>query len=497
MNTKAAPRGFSLQITDGVRVVVPAVVNCMAPFTLMEQEDAFEDEIHFLRAVLQPGDRAVDVGATYGVYALAMAKRVGPEGRVWAFEPGSVPVTCLGTSAAINEFEHLSVIRAALRDAPGEGRLLLQPNPELAALVDEVPEEATAESVTITTLDDAATEYGIDGVSFINIDACGDEALVLDGARELLTTDQPLVMLDIRKNGLIDPARLSRLTEQGFGLFRLVPGLGILTHFDPTQAADDFLINLFAATPERQRILAERGLLAPEDVPAEATTPGAWKTHRNELECNTPFQDDWGDGGPVGAVLDHYAAAHDPARGPGDRVVQLARAAVGMAQLWETEDTPWRRMTLARLLMELGSRSRAAALLGTTCEKLLAGDPGNPPEPFLPPHPRYDHMPVPDRVQPWAAAACIEAFERARAFSTYFSGTPALGLLDLFGALGLPSPQMARRRQLLRMLDGQQSTPEAEPVLELANPENLNPQIWNRPENAGDPETGGEQGAEA
>jgi hypothetical protein len=37
--------------------------------------------------LLRPGDVFVDIGACYGYHALTNARRVGPEGRVFAFEP--------------------------------------------------------------------------------------------------------------------------------------------------------------------------------------------------------------------------------------------------------------------------------------------------------------------------------------------------------------------------------------------------------------------------
>src|SRR5207302_5022854 len=45
------------------------------------------DEINFVREWLKPGDAAIDVGAHIGFFTMHMAAAVGPEGRVYAFEP--------------------------------------------------------------------------------------------------------------------------------------------------------------------------------------------------------------------------------------------------------------------------------------------------------------------------------------------------------------------------------------------------------------------------
>ena len=38
-------------------------------------------------AFLKPGMTVLDVGANIGLYSILAAKRVGPGGSVWAFEP--------------------------------------------------------------------------------------------------------------------------------------------------------------------------------------------------------------------------------------------------------------------------------------------------------------------------------------------------------------------------------------------------------------------------
>jgi len=93
-------------MVDGVRVVVPQSLNLITPYVLLEQEDWFEDEIKFVRRVLAAGDNAIDIGANYGVYALSMARAVGPSGRVWAFEPASRTAKLLAESIAANGFTH-------------------------------------------------------------------------------------------------------------------------------------------------------------------------------------------------------------------------------------------------------------------------------------------------------------------------------------------------------------------------------------------------------
>ena len=77
----------TLVMVDGTKVVVPDSPELMTPYILREQQDWFENEIKFLRRLLQPGQNIIDIGANHGVYTLSIANTVGSSGHVWAFEP--------------------------------------------------------------------------------------------------------------------------------------------------------------------------------------------------------------------------------------------------------------------------------------------------------------------------------------------------------------------------------------------------------------------------
>src|SRR4029453_175899 len=104
----------TLAMIDGVRVVVPDSLALITPYVLREQQDWFEDEIKFLRQLLQPGDKVIDIGANYGLSTLSMARTVGPGGHVWAFEPASETASFLADSIAANGFAHVDLERSAL-----------------------------------------------------------------------------------------------------------------------------------------------------------------------------------------------------------------------------------------------------------------------------------------------------------------------------------------------------------------------------------------------
>ena len=145
------PDSITLTLTDGVRIVVPDSLNLITPYVLIEQQDWFEDEIRFLRRLLVPGQKVIDVGANHGIYTLSMAKAVGPTGSVWAFEPASGCAALLAQGIAANKFDHVIVERSALSSQCGTGCLALNDHSELNALVR--PENVATASETVPVRD--------------------------------------------------------------------------------------------------------------------------------------------------------------------------------------------------------------------------------------------------------------------------------------------------------------------------------------------------------
>jgi predicted O-methyltransferase YrrM len=109
---------ITLTIDAGVRVVVPDSLDQLTPYALYEQQDWFEDEIKFLRGLLEAGQRVIDIGSNCGVYTLGMAHTVGPAGHVWAVEPASDTARLLAEGIAANGFSQVTLERCALSERP-------------------------------------------------------------------------------------------------------------------------------------------------------------------------------------------------------------------------------------------------------------------------------------------------------------------------------------------------------------------------------------------
>ena len=160
-------------LVDGTKVVVPDSIDLMTPYVLAEQNDWFEDELKFLRHVLRPGERVIDIGANYGVFALCMARAVGASGRVWAFEPASATASMLASGIAANEFSQVVLERRALSNRSGTAELSLNNHSELNSLVRGDNPGSSVETVGLTTLDECLERYEWRDIAFVKIDAGG------------------------------------------------------------------------------------------------------------------------------------------------------------------------------------------------------------------------------------------------------------------------------------------------------------------------------------
>jgi FkbM family methyltransferase len=67
---------------------------------------------------VRPGETWLDVGANCGYTSLALCRKVGRSGRVYAFEPALATAACLERTGRVNRFDQLVAVPFALDDSP-------------------------------------------------------------------------------------------------------------------------------------------------------------------------------------------------------------------------------------------------------------------------------------------------------------------------------------------------------------------------------------------
>ncbi|HWV23657.1 MAG TPA: FkbM family methyltransferase [Thermomicrobiales bacterium] len=166
-----------------------------------------EPELHELHRLVRPGTVAVDAGAHFGVYSLALARLVGKRGRVISIEPIEEDAAMLRRAMRALRMP-VSVVTCALSAQPGEAtlRVPLLGGAQKTALATLQPAAQVSEAsgveertVRVRTLDEILADVDMP-VSFIKIDVEGHELDVLAGAEETLRQHRPNLLIEINED---------------------------------------------------------------------------------------------------------------------------------------------------------------------------------------------------------------------------------------------------------------------------------------------------------
>lgn len=468
-----------LNMEGGVEVCLPGTLGAMTTYVVLEQEKWFESEIAFMRRLLRPAMRAIDIGANYGLYTLTMAKQVGPEGRVWAFEPASDTCNYLRRSLAINGLANVELLQCALSDRTGRARLKLENKSELNRLSKDAT--GPGEDVAVDTLDRFAASLPPGNIDFVKIDAEGQERNIAIGGARFLERHDPLVMFERMHASAINAPMIEALQERGFELYRLVPGLDILAPFAEAEA-DRYQLNVFACRPGRAARLEAAGVLARSVASLPSAGATAWWGTFADRAFFAPFRHSLTPDAAIEpryrALLNLYAAASSPAHAPGVRWAALRECLAGMSEIAAAAPSVPRLFTLARIAAEAGARNVAVKTLRRFSLDPAAYRVGMFDEPFLPAGARFDSIDPGPELGSWCAVSVFDHLERLRSFSSYFSDPDSLPHLEAFRHSRFFSPELERRRQLVRIGTGRQQRLEFQPILAEHRQGNLNAGFW-------------------
>ncbi len=213
---------------DGGRSSIHA--DLRTPMGLMLYRYGHRDaDLDLVARLLAPGDVFVDGGANVGLFTLVAADRVGPTGKVVAFEPGRTVRLRLLENVVLNGLSQVEVIPFALSsaagqasfrvfDAGGAGLNHLSPG-------ENKEEGGGIETVALTTLDAMLIPRDLTRLALIKLDLEGAEHHALMGAAAILDERRPDLLLEIeeahlRRMGTSPKAIADLLSQRGYAFFR-------------------------------------------------------------------------------------------------------------------------------------------------------------------------------------------------------------------------------------------------------------------------------------
>lgn len=196
------------------------------PLSMMVKE---EGTMRWLDREARPGDVFLDVGANVGIYTIAAAHRVGPAGRVFAFEPHKASAVTLMRNLVLSSVdEQVTVFTCALAEKPGAiafnyTSLESASSGSQAGHTDVAGEQReflpVATEIILTASVDSLIDCGaMTAPALVKIDVDGNELKVLRGMQTLLSgKNRPrAIQVELNVGSHIDIVEFLR--ERGYQL---------------------------------------------------------------------------------------------------------------------------------------------------------------------------------------------------------------------------------------------------------------------------------------
>ena len=180
---------FTVRTTDGV------VVRSVKDF---DPEALVAD---FSDIVLPAGGVVLDIGANIGAAAFYLAAKVGPTGRVVAYEPDEVNLEIFRRNLEANGSpQQIELVPKGVFDREDTLEFFAGGNYTSSLLktnyVTGDAEKYHVVRIPVTTLDSETTRLGLSRLDFVKMDVEGAEVAALKGARQTLERFHPTIIVE-------------------------------------------------------------------------------------------------------------------------------------------------------------------------------------------------------------------------------------------------------------------------------------------------------------
>lgn len=177
---------FAVPLADGY-IFIPDEEELLLLMYTGAGSDGLEPGVRrILQTIAEPGDHVIDVGASVGLHTLAMARAIGPNGRVDAFEAEPRLAPFLRRTLSVNGLSQVQLHSVAVGAEDGQTSFHVAQTIGHSSLYDLEAENLVREKidVTVNRLDSIVDPAA--GVNLIKIDVEGAELDVIRGAERLL-----------------------------------------------------------------------------------------------------------------------------------------------------------------------------------------------------------------------------------------------------------------------------------------------------------------------
>jgi FkbM family methyltransferase len=168
--------------------------------------------IKFLAMVLRENDCFIDIGAHIGYFSLLGATLVGCHGQVFAFEPEKKNYRYLYENIALNDFNNISLFNNAVGLETKTAKIFINADNDAGHALWNVgchPDylksrlHCITRDVQVASLDSLLQGVHVPNIRLINIDTCGAEFDIIQGAVSTIESHKvPYIVCGINRFGL-------------------------------------------------------------------------------------------------------------------------------------------------------------------------------------------------------------------------------------------------------------------------------------------------------
>ncbi|MCH8524778.1 MAG: FkbM family methyltransferase, partial [Balneolales bacterium] len=426
---------------------VPDTIEVMSTYVMLEQGQWYDVDVDFVEEFVQPGMNVLDIGAGFGAYALPAAQKVGPHGKVFAFEPVVLMRKHLDISKVENGLTGLEVIGRALGNEGGKRGLSSTSTPELTVL------QTDGNDVQVVTLDSWWDFEGNPGIDVLKIDVNSKELEVLKGAERVLTEQSPVLILSTSD---MSTTLVDYLAAKEFVFYDFIGGVGVLSPVEDWSQRDAYAQNVIAIKADRVAELTQQGWIHNENADVAEPELGYWKKSLQAMPWTETLFADWEKQSMVPGnknyyrALDYICAAEnlastvdgdDANRGENlskpnqasklednsDRILRSHKATLLLVAAQELiskyntgEGGASVAMTLIRVMNTLGKRDQAVAIMQKLMQDSKMGqDNMDVALPFLLPIHAMDSAPIRTDFAKWMMVRVVESWLLLKDLSGY------------------------------------------------------------------------------
>lgn len=228
-----------------------------------------------LKSVVEPGGRAIDVGANLGLHTLALGRAVGSSGRVDAFEPEPRLERPLRKTLEVNGMGNVTLHTVAAGAQAGEATFHVAATIGHSSLYD-LDQGGTREELTVsvTPLDAVIAEDA--RIDVIKIDVEGAEIDVLVGAKRIIGSSPGIAIVaecgpsHLARTNVTLEGWFAAFEDHGFDAYAIIEPFGTLRRFDLQWVSNQHTANVLFLRPGSR---AERKLLFDLELLERARTP--------------------------------------------------------------------------------------------------------------------------------------------------------------------------------------------------------------------------------